>query len=163
MPPDTKTNLISIQTLNQVIFDPPTKASQLWSLHWNQVNSDPPYWNHFYFDRPHNQVNFDANTKTMSFSGRFTLRVIHTSTCFLWYSSNTRTYNIFTSTDSYYSWRFHTPVKPRKCCVSIYLVPYFYFCYMVYSRLRVILVAGLRYVPFLLYVVVVLLGVIHMS
>ena len=29
MPPDTKTNLISSQTLNQVIFDPHTKPSQL--------------------------------------------------------------------------------------------------------------------------------------
>ena len=33
MPPDTSTKLISIQTLNQVIFDPHTKASQFWSLH----------------------------------------------------------------------------------------------------------------------------------
>ena len=39
------------------------------------------------------------------------------------------------------------------------LVPYFIFCYMVYTRLRVILVAGLLYVPFLLYVV--LLGVVY--
>ena len=39
------------------------------------------------------------------------------------------------------------------------LVPYFIFCYMVYTRLRVILVAGLRYVPFLMYVV--LLGVVY--
>ena len=81
MPPDTKTKLISIQTLNQVIFDPHTKPSQFWSLHWNQVNSDPPHWNHVYFDHPHNQVNFDANTKTMSFSGRVTWRDIYTSKC----------------------------------------------------------------------------------
>ena len=27
-----------------VLFDPPTKPSQLWSVHWNQVNSDPQYW-----------------------------------------------------------------------------------------------------------------------
>ena len=37
---------------------------------------------------------------------------------FLWYSS--KTYNIITSTSSYYSWRFHATVKPRKYCVSIY-------------------------------------------
>ena len=80
MPPDTKTKLISIQTLKQVIFDPHKKPSQFWSLHWNQVNSDPPQWNHVYFDHPHNQVNFDANTKTTQFSGRVTLRAIHTST-----------------------------------------------------------------------------------
>ena len=43
MPPDTKTKLISIQTLNQVTFDPPTKLGQLLSLHQNQVNSDPPH------------------------------------------------------------------------------------------------------------------------
>ena len=76
VPPDTKTELISIHTLNQVVFDLHTKASQLWSIHCNQVNSDPPHWNHVYFDHLHNnQVNFDANTKTMSFSGRVTLRV----------------------------------------------------------------------------------------
>ena len=82
MSPDTKTKLISMQALNQVILDPRTKPSQLWSLQWNQVNSDPPHWNHGYFDHPHNnQVNFDANTKTMWFVGRVTLRFIHTSTC----------------------------------------------------------------------------------
>ena len=40
-------------------------------------------------------------------------------------------------------------------------IPYLMFCYMVYTRLRVILVAGLRYVPFLLYVA--LLRVIYRS
>ena len=29
-------------------------------------------------------------------------------------------YHIITSTNSHYSWRFHTRVKPRKYCVSIY-------------------------------------------
>ena len=43
MPLDTKIKLISTQTLNQVVFDPQTKPSQFWSLHWNQVNSDPPH------------------------------------------------------------------------------------------------------------------------
>ena len=51
--PDTKTKLISIQTLNQAILDPHTKPSQLRSLHWNHVNSDPPHWNQVYFDHPH--------------------------------------------------------------------------------------------------------------
>ena len=74
-PPDTKTNLISVQNLSQVVSTP-TKPSQIWAPHWNQVNSDPPYWNHFYFDHTrNNQVNFDANTRTMLFSGRVTLRV----------------------------------------------------------------------------------------
>ena len=72
MPPYTKTKFISIQTVNQVIFDPHTKTSQLRSLHWNQVKSDPPRWSHVYFDHPHNnQVNLDANTRTISFSGRY--------------------------------------------------------------------------------------------
>ena len=53
MPPDPRTNLILIQTINQVIFDPPTKPSQFWYLHWNQVNSDPPPRNHVFFDHPH--------------------------------------------------------------------------------------------------------------
>ena len=116
MPPDTKTKLISIQTLKQVIFDPHKKPSQFWSLHWNQVNSDPPHWNHVYFDHPHNiQVNFDANTKTMYFSGRVTLRVMHTGKCFCGTAAIMYTPEyIITSTNSYYSWRFHTTVKPRK-------------------------------------------------
>ena len=82
MPPETQTKLISIQTLERVIFDPHTKPSQLWSLLCNQVNPDPPHWNYVYFDHPHNnQVNFDANTKTMWLSGHVTLRAMHTSTC----------------------------------------------------------------------------------
>ena len=64
---------------------------------------------------------------------------------FLWYSSNT--YNITTSANSYYSWRFHTTAKPRQYYVTIY-VPYFILYYMVH----VMQVAGLRYGPFLLYV-----------
>ena len=39
--PNTKIKIISIQTLNHVIFDSHTKPSQFWSLHWDQVNSDP--------------------------------------------------------------------------------------------------------------------------
>ena len=81
--PNTDVRSISIQTLNQVIFDPHTKPSQFRSLRWNEVNSDLPHWNQVYFDNPHNnQVNSDVNTKTMSFSARFILRVIHTGTCF---------------------------------------------------------------------------------
>ena len=114
---DTKTKLISIHTLNQVIFDPHTKPSQLWSLHWNQVKSDPPHWNHVYFDHPHdNQVIFDANTKSMSFSGRYfcVLYILQ----YMCYSINT--YNIVTSANSCYSWRFHITVKPRKYRLSMY-------------------------------------------
>ena len=76
---------------NQVHFDsdfkqnpfrPPhkTKSIMIPTLKSSQLRS--PTLNHVYFDHPHNnQVNFDANTKTMSFSARVTLRVIHTSTC----------------------------------------------------------------------------------
>ena len=39
---------------------------------------------------------------------------------FLWCSSNT--YDINTSTNSYYSWRVHTTVKSRKYCGSIYTI-----------------------------------------
>ena len=89
MPPDTKIKLVSTETPNQVIFDPHTKRSQFWSPHWNQLNSNRPHWNNVYFDEPHNnRVNFDATTKTKLFSGSVTLRVIHTSTCSLLYSSN---------------------------------------------------------------------------
>ena len=147
MPPNTKTNLISIHIINQVISDRHTKTSQLWSLPWNQVNSDHPHWNQVYFDHPHNkQVNFDANTRTMSLSGRVAFACYTYQYMFLWCSSST--YNIITSTNSNCSWRFHTTVKPRKYCVSIPGISIF-FCFMVYTRLCVIL----RYVPFLLYVV----------
>ena len=78
MPPDTYTKLISIQN-SKPSFYPHKKPSQFWS-HWNQVNSEPLHWAHVYFDHPHyNQVNFEANTKTMSCSGLVTMRVIHTS------------------------------------------------------------------------------------
>ena len=77
--PDTKTKLISIQTLKQVIFDLHTKACQFWSPYWNEVNSDPPHRNHAYFDHPpNNQGSFDASTNSMSSSGRVILRVIRT-------------------------------------------------------------------------------------
>ena len=162
MPPDTP-KLISIQTLNQVIFNSGTKPSQFRSLHWHQVNSDLPYWNQVYFDHPqNNQVNFDVNTKTMSFSARVIMRVIPTGTC----SCDTAAINVYhinTSTNSYYSWRVHHyTTKPRKYCRSIEtIVPYFMFYSMVYTWLRMILVAGLRCVPFLLYVV--FLGAIYRS
>ena len=131
--PDTKTKLISIQTLKQVIFDPRTKPSHFWSLHWNQVNSDPPHWNYVYFDHPHdNQVNFDANNKTMPFSGHVTSRLIP-QYMFFWYNSNTR--NIITTTNSFYSGRFHTTIKPENVA-QVYTI--FFLGYMVYTRLRVI-------------------------
>ena len=154
IPPDMKTKLASIQTPKQVSFDPPT----------NQVKYDPapksgqlrsPHWNHVYCDHSHNQINFDANNKTMPFSGRVTLRVIRTyHYMFLWYNSNTR--NIIPSTNSCCSWRFNTTVKLLKCCESMH-----FFCNMIYARLRGILLARRSYVPFLLYVM--LLGVIDRS
>ena len=123
MPPDTKPKLISVQIINQILSDRHTKTSQLWSLPWNHVNSDHPNWNQVYFDHPHNnQVNFDANTRTMSLSGRVAFACYTYQHMFLWYSSNTST--IITSTNSYYSWRFHTTVKPRKYCVSIPGIPF---------------------------------------
>ena len=126
MPPDTKTKSISIHTLNEVIFDPHTKPTQFWSPHWNQVNSDPPHWNYVDFDHPqNNQVNFDANTKTISSSGRVTLRVMHTSIRSCDTAAIRTRYNVITSTNSYYSWRFHTTVKPRKyfvCTVFWFLL-----------------------------------------
>ena len=41
---------------------------------------------------------------------------------FLWYSSNT--YHINTSTNSYYSWRFHNTVKPRKYWLSTHHIKF---------------------------------------
>ena len=91
------------------------------------------------------------------FSGRVTLRVVHTSA----YSCDTaaatpkislRVQLIFFLTFPYYS-------KIRKI-VRKYIL-YYVYCYMVYTRLRVILVAALCYVPFFLYAVP--FGVIHRS
>ena len=115
MPPDTP-KLISIQTLNQVIFNSGTKPSQFRSLHWHQVNSDLPYWNQVYFDHPqNNQVNFDVNTKTMSFSAS-DFSVLYTYRyMFLGYSGNT--YHMNTTTNSDYYWRFHS--VSTGFCVSI--------------------------------------------
>ena len=145
------------QTLNQLIFDPLTKPSQLWSLHWSYVNSDPPHRNHVHFDHPHNNhVNFDANTKTMSFSGRVALSVVHTSTC----SCDTAAIRIYN-----YEYQLaiflRFPFFSKTPKILRQYIPYYILRYMVHTRLRVILVAGLCYVPFLLYVVFV--GVIHRS
>ena len=113
---DTKTKLISIHTLNQVIFDPHTKPSQLWSLHWNQVESDPPHWNHVYFDHPHDNKSFSMPTlKACHF--RAVTFACHT------YSNTCDTASIriiVTSANSCYSWRFHITVKPRKYRLSMY-------------------------------------------
>ena len=122
MAPETKT---------WVIFDPHTKPSQFLSRHWNQVISDLPHWNHVYFDHPYNnqikfdhlhnnRVNFDANTKNRVILGQcYFACYTYQQYMFLWYSSS-NTYNIVTSTNSYSSWGFHTTVKPRKYCGSIY-------------------------------------------
>ena len=77
-----KPYLISVQTLNQDFLDPLTKASPFCSVHWNQVNSDPPHWNEVFLDHPHNgQVNFDVKTRTILFSTCAMWRVIHTGKC----------------------------------------------------------------------------------
>ena len=118
MPAYTKTKLISIRTLNQAIFDPHTKPSQFWCLHWNQANSDPPHWHHVYFDHPHKKVHFDADTKTKSFSGRVKKNcVVYISHryMFLWYSSS-NTYNIITIT------RVHINQDPILCVkIAVYM------------------------------------------
>ena len=91
------------------------------------------------------------------FSGRVTLRVVHTSA----YSCDTaaatpkislRVQLIFFLTFPYYS-------KIRKI-VRKYIL-YYVYCYMVYTRLRVRQVAVLRHGPFSLYLV--LLRVIHIG
>ena len=70
--PDSEPGHFQLPYKTKPIMIPALKSSQLRS----------PTQNHVYFDHPHNnQLNFDTNTKTMSFSGRVTLRVIHTSTC----------------------------------------------------------------------------------
>ena len=159
MPTHTKAKFISIRTLNQAMFDSHTKPSQFWSLNWGEVNSHSPHRNHVSFDHPYkNQVNFDTNTKTMSFPGRVALRVIHTSTCSCDTAAIRTIYLVITSTNSYYSWRFHTAVIPRKYCVILHHI--IFLVHGIYTTWR-ILVAGLRYVPFLLYVI--LLGVIYRS
>ena len=146
MPPVTKTKLISIQILNQVIFVPPTKPSKLWSLPWNQVNSDPPHWHHVYFDISHdNQVIFYANTWTMSFSGLVILRVIHTPVRVLVIQPQDVQYNYECQLVFFLTFPYST-VKPRNIA-EVYTT--FYFRYKIYARLRVILMAGLRHVPFL--------------
>ena len=68
----------TIQTLNQVIFDPHTKPSKFIILYWN-VSSRSPILKSRPFRPPTQQGNFDVNKKTMIFLGRVTLRAIHTS------------------------------------------------------------------------------------
>ena len=48
----------------------------------------------------------------------------------------------------------------RAGALLVYHIPYFSFCYVVNTRIRVILVAELRYVPFHLHVV--LLGIMYL-
>ena len=75
----SKTKSISLPILNQFIFDPKTRTksfstptpnpSQFRSLHWNQVEFDPPQWNQVNFNPSHiNEVKFDDHTKTKWFS-----------------------------------------------------------------------------------------------
>ena len=45
------------ETINKSLSTPP-KTSQIWSRHWNQVNSYPPHRNQVNFDHPHkSQIN----------------------------------------------------------------------------------------------------------
>ena len=154
IPPDTNTKLISIQTLNQVIFDLHTKASRFWSPHWNEVNSDPPHRNHAYFDHPpNNQGSVDASTNSMSFSGRVILRVIHTSNCD---AAEIRFMKLRAPTRVILDGSINSKT-PKYCLVLVN----FCICYMVCAQLRTILVARLCYVPFFVYAV--LHGVIYRS
>ena len=120
MPPDTKTKLISIQTLNLVISIPAQK----------QVNSDP-YTEIKSTPIPHTKFKSVSTTHTTTklismpalepchFRAAYFARYTH-GYMFLWYSGNT--YNINTSTNSDDSWRVHTTVKPRKSCLGIYTI-----------------------------------------
>ena len=155
--PDTKTNLISTQTLNQAIFDPHTRPSQLWSLHC-EIKLTPI---------PQTEIRSISTTRTTKSISMLTLKSCHFPAVFecytyqymfLWYSSNA--YNIITSINSYLLF-LTSPYysKPQKYCLSIYHI--LFSCYMVYTRLRVTLVAGLHCVPLLL--CVILLGGIYKS
>ena len=122
MPFDTEIAFILIQTPNQIIFEPHTKPSQSWSLHWNQVNFAPPHWN--------TSISSTNTTKSIAMPN---WEPCHFGPChfgyytfqhmFIWYSGNT--WNMITTINSYYSWRIHTAVKPRNYCVSIYTIFYF--------------------------------------
>ena len=159
MPPDTKTNLISIQVLHEVFFDHQTKPSPFRSMHWNQINSDPPKWNEVLrsiFRPPIQQPSqFLLNTKTMQFSAWVLCCVTHTGP----YSCGVAAIRV--------TWiRVPTPIipdlpvvqkYPKKLCKDVYHIVYL--THGVYIWLRIILVAGLCYVPSRLYVV--FLGVIY--
>ena len=167
MAPDTKTKSISIQTPSQVIFDPPTKPGRFRPLHWNQVNSDPPPGNQVYFDHPYNnQINFDTNNKIKSFPSRVILRVMHTGTCSCDAVAIRHTYEYHHDLLILDVWAFYaeSPKIWRKC-ITIFYTSVFYFIhgtlYIHDYLVRATPAAGLRYVPFLPYVV--FLGVIYRS
>ena len=90
----------------------------------------------------------------MSFSGRFDLRPIHTITCD---TAAVREKYIFECQPVLFSTFPQYSETPKILLNYIYTMHIF--CYMVYERLGVILVAGRRCVPFFLYVV--LPGVIY--
>ena len=136
----TKNKPISIHILNQVNFDPPPKGKVILihilnyqvsyfrptqkteSIPIPELKSSqfrPPHWNQVYFDHPHNKVNFDVNTNTMScYFGCYTDGYM-----FLWYRSST--YHLNTSTTSCYSWRVHTSVNPENVAKILLYEIYF--------------------------------------
>ena len=158
MPAYTKTKLISIQTLNQVIFDLHTKPSQYDA--YTEIKSTPI---------PRTEIT-SISTHTTKSTSMPTLKPWHFRAVLLcvlyiplhvlviqprqyvWY--NYQYQLVFFLTFPYYKYS----TTPKILCTYI---PCYIFCYMVYTRLRVMLVAGLRYVPFFLYVL--LLGVINRS
>ena len=93
----------------------------------------------------------------MAFSGCIALRVIHTSTrsCDTAAAIRTIQVRVLTRNVLDVSILQYNPEKKMRKNTLRYLI----FCYMVYTRLRVILVAEHRYVPFFL--CMVRLGVIH--
>ena len=118
---------------------------------------------------PHTEIKSISTTQTttMSISISKLKRCIILGPCFLawytygymvlWYSSNA--YHIKTSISSYCSWRIHTTVILEN--IAYVEITCFVFYCMVYAWQRMILVAGLRYAPSLVYVV--FLGGIYRS
>ena len=111
-------------------FRLPHKSSQFRSLHWSQVNGDPPHLNQVFLD-PHNkQVNFYV---TCRFSACFFACCYTYGYTFLLYTNNT--YHIYGS-------RIIFDVSliqqnPWKIGASKYLVPHYFFYYMVHFEVYI--------------------------
>ena len=108
---------------------------------------------------PHTEIAFISTTHTKTKSILMpTLKpcnfragcVIHTSACSCDISENVY-YNCEYQLVIFLTFPYYCSITPK--IFRKYIHTIFSFCYMVYTRLRVIVVAGLRYVPCLLYVV----------